>query len=80
MATDWVEVYTATSELDAELVKGLLATERIPVIVEAHGFKAMPYIFGTSGVGQLVLKVPPDLAHLAREILQAQVQPEGDAE
>lgn len=80
MREDWVEVYRATTELDAEFVKGLLATGSIPVIVEARGFKAMPYIFGTSGLGQLILKVPPDLADLAREILEAKVQLEEEAE
>ncbi len=74
MAEEWVEVYRTSEHLDAEFVKGLLTTSGIPVVIEAKGFKAMPYIFGTSGSGELVLKVPPDQADLALEILEAKVE------
>lgn len=80
MEQEWEEVFRTDSDIEAEFIKGLLATAAIPVYVEAHGAKTMPYIFGTSGFGQLVLKVPPDLAELAQAILQAKAQSPEEAD
>ncbi|MFZ5813861.1 MAG: putative signal transducing protein [Bacillota bacterium] len=76
MAEEWVEVFRTTDQIEAEFMKGLLETSQIPVLMEAKGLKAMPYIFGHAASGQLLLKVPPDLAELARQILEAEAEPE----
>lgn len=74
MADGWVEVFRTHDDMEAELVRGLLKTGNIPVMIEGRGMKSMPYIFGHAAFGQLILKVPPDLADLARELLAAQVE------
>lgn len=74
MAEEWEEVFIATEPMEAEMIKGLLETGGIPVLIEARGLKAMPYIFGNSAYGQLFLKVPPDQVDLARSILQAEFE------
>ena len=79
MAEEWVEVFRTHDQMEAEFFKGLLQTNSIPVILEPKGLKALPGIFGHAALGQLVLKVPPDLAELAQQILAAPIQeePEG---
>lgn len=74
MAADWVEVYSTTEPMEAELLKGLLETNQIPVLIQARGQKALGFIFGSAAVGEFLLKVPPDLADLAGELLAAQFE------
>lgn len=76
MAEEWVEVFRTHDQMEAEFFKGLLQTNSIPVILEARGLKALPGIFGHAALGQLVLRVPPDLADLAEQLLAAPVQEE----
>lgn len=80
MAEEWVEVFSTSEPMEAELVKGLLETNQIPVLIQARGQKALGFIFGSAAVGEFVLKVPPDLAELAGEILAAQFEEEEPAE
>lgn len=79
MAEEWVEVFITHDQMEAEFMKGLLETSSIPVVVEAKGLKAMPFYFGHSALGQLILKVPPDRADLAKALLEARVEEEDDA-
>lgn len=73
---DWVVVLRTSDQVEAELVKGLLTTSGIPVVMEARGFKALAAILGHGAGGELLLKVPPDLAQLARDLLNAETEAE----
>lgn len=73
---DWVVVLRTSDQVEAELVKGLLTTSGIPVVMEARGFKALAPILGHGAGGELLLKVPPDLAQLAKDLLEAETEAE----
>lgn len=72
---DWEVVFQTESQVEAEIIKGLLATGNIPVVVQPKGLKSMATIFGHSVGGQLLLKVPPDQADLARQLIAADFEP-----
>lgn len=75
MAEEWVVIFTAANQVEAELIRGLLEGSQIPVIIEARGPQAMPFFFGQTALGgELLVKVPPDQADFARELLAAQVE------
>jgi len=69
------QVYTAYGELEAELLKGQLELEGIPVVIirESAG---LVYGLTIDGLGAQRLMVPRSLATEAREILAA-LQDEG---
>lgn len=71
---DWEVVFETGDQVEAELVRGLLATSDIPVVMEYKGLKSMQTFFGAGAPGQLQLKVPPDHADLARELLASQAE------
>ncbi len=75
---NWEVVYRTGSHVEAEVVRGLLNTSNIPVYVEATGQKALPMFFGQSAIGELLLRVPPDLADLAAELIASKVDPESE--
>lgn len=76
----WEIVFSTGNQVEAELMRGLLVTSDIPVVMEATGLKAMPIFFGHAAVGDLVLKVPPDLAELAAQLLAAEIEAEPEPE
>jgi hypothetical protein len=67
----WIEVYRTGEELQMELVRGLLTTSGIPVTVQAEGAKGIGVILGARANGTLILRVPPDKAELALDLLGA---------
>lgn len=72
----WVSVWTASNQIEAELLKGLLETASIPVQVSGG---ALAQIYGVQ-VGPMAavnLLVPEELATLAREIIQKEMSGEG---
>lgn len=70
----WEPVFRTHDQIEAELIRGLLTTNGFPVIVESKGQKAMAVIFGNAATGELILKVPPDLAEQALEFLAADIE------
>ncbi|HLN65379.1 MAG TPA: DUF2007 domain-containing protein [Symbiobacteriaceae bacterium] len=79
--SSWVEVYNTGDDLQMEFVRGLLTTSGIPVVVQAKGAKALPVILGVTANGSYILKVPPELEDVARDLLNAEPQfPEDEAE
>lgn len=76
MDVEWVEVFRAPDHIEAEIVRGLLEASGIPVIIEARGAQALPYILGPARVGGYILVlVPPDQEEAARELLAARGEP-----
>lgn len=68
---EWVEVYRTGEDMQMELVRGLLTTNGIPVTVHTEGAKELGVILGARANGTLILRVPPDKAELALELLGA---------
>ena len=68
---DWEVVFRTAQQVEMELIRGLLETNGFPVVVQATGLKSMPVIFGAAAYGEWILKVPPDRAEQARELLAA---------
>jgi len=66
--TDFVTVYVATSQPEAEIVKGRLSCEGIPAILR---YEAAGMIYGLTidGLGQVEVQVPSRLAKRAMDIL-----------
>jgi hypothetical protein len=58
-----VEIFSTASTPEAEVVRGLLESERIPVVVK--GMSQSPYRMGST-----YLYVPKDVEDLARSIIQ----------
>jgi len=66
--TEFVTVYVATSQPEAEIIKGRLGCEGIPVILR---YEAAGIIYGLTvdGLGQVEVQVPPKWAQQAKQIL-----------
>jgi len=66
--TEFVTVYVASSQPEAEIIKGRLSCEDIPAFLkyEAAG---IIYGFTVDGLGQVEVQVPSHLAKRASEIL-----------
>ena len=66
--TGYTTVYVASSQPEAEIVKGRLDCEGIPAILR---YEAAGIIYGLTvdGLGQVEVQVPARLAEQAREIL-----------
>ena len=71
--TDWEVVFRTGDQVEVELIRGLLVTSEIPVVIENKGFKSMQTFLGATALGEYLVKVPPDLADLARQLLAAEV-------
>jgi len=77
VAAEWEEVFIAADYMEAELIRGLLEANGIPVVTEARGTQAMPFYFGHGAVGgEIGLRVPPDRADEARNLLAARAEEE----
>lgn len=74
----WEEVFRTQDQVEMELVRGLLITNGFLVVVEAKGLKSMPAIFGHASNGELILRVPPDMAEQAVALLQAKAEMEDE--
>ena len=68
--TKLTTVYVANSQPEAQIVKGRLETEGIPVMLR---YESLGVVFGltTDGLGQVRVQVPASLARKATEILAA---------
>ncbi|BAD40041.1 DUF2007 domain-containing protein [Symbiobacterium thermophilum] len=76
MNYEWVEVYKAPDHVEAELVRGLLEASGIPVVTEARGAQSLPFLLGPARVGgHISIRVPPEHAQAAREVLAAREEP-----
>ena len=65
-----VRVYSASSELDAELIKSVLGDEGIPAMIssESYGW-LIGGMFGTPIVGEVRVLVRPDDAEKASRVI-----------
>ncbi len=65
---NFITIYTAYGEPEAEIIKGRLEFEGIPVILK---YEALGHIFGimVDGLGGIKIQVPEPLADEARKII-----------
>jgi hypothetical protein len=68
-----VEIFSTASTPEAEVVRGLLESERIPVVVK--GMSQGPYRMGST-----YLYVPEDAVDLARAVIQDALTADPEAE
>ena len=81
MDVEGVEVYKAPDHIEAELIRGLLEGNGIPVLTDARGAQALPFILGPARVGGFIsILVPPDQEEAARELLAAREEPPAEPE
>ena len=73
--TPWEVIYVATNRLEAEVIRGRLESEDIPVVLSGE---AVATVFGlaTGPLAQVEVLVPAPLAERARETLAEQETPE----
>ncbi len=66
--SDLVSVYTASGELEANVIKSKLEEGDIPVLLS---YESLGIIYGLSvdGLGEIRILVPKNLAQRAREII-----------
>ena len=67
--TNLTTVYVANGQPEAEIIKGRLETEGIPVMLR---YESVGLVYGltTDGLGQVKVQVPSSLAQEAKEILE----------
>lgn len=78
--SDWEIVFQTGDQVEIEIVRGLLTTNGFPVVVERKGLKSMAFMFGESAIGEYLLRVPPDMADAAVELLAAKYVEPGEDE
>ena len=68
--TNLTTVYVANGQPEAEIIKGRLETEGIPVMLR---YESVGLVYGltTDGLGQVKVQVPSSLAQEAKDILAA---------
>jgi hypothetical protein len=64
-----VVIYKASGMAEAELVKGYLESEGIPVDLEYESAGQVVYAFTMNGLGEVRLRVPEELETEARDAL-----------
>lgn len=73
-----VKVYSATSELDAELMKSVLESEGISATIKSETFgRLLGGLLSACAFGEVQVLVRPDDADRAREILsETRIEPD----
>jgi hypothetical protein len=65
---EWVEVYFARNNLEAEVIKSLLDSFGIPCVFKANAAPSV-HIFTMDGMAEVRVMVPAALAEEARELI-----------
>ena len=65
---DMVEVYKATSEMEAQVIKGLLESYGIPSFLKSHAAPSV-HLFTIDGMGEVKIMVMRSLAERAKELI-----------
>ncbi len=79
-----VNIYSATNEMDAELLKSLLESEGIPAMISSEsnrGYAGLTGIMGSQFVGRVCILVRPEHAEQAEQIVsEVRFEPDTPAE
>jgi len=65
-----VEVYKAASELEGQVIKGLLESYGIPCFLKSHAAPSV-HIFTVDGMGEVRVMVLDSMADRARELIMS---------
>ena len=65
---DMVEVYKATSEMEAQVIKGLLESYGIPSLLKSHAAPSV-HMFTVDGMGEVKIMVMRSMAEKAKELI-----------
>jgi len=68
METEWIVIHIASGMINAEIVRGKLESEGIPVRIEYEAAGRI-YAITVDGLGEVRVKVPYEWAERAGEIL-----------
>ena len=63
-----VEVYKATNELEAQVIKGLLESYGIPSFLKSHAAPSV-HMFTVDGMGEVKVMVMSSMADRAKELI-----------
>jgi hypothetical protein len=64
-----VEVYKAPNEMEAQVIKGLLASYDIPCFLKSHAAPSV-HMFTVDGMGEFKVMVLGSMADRARELIK----------
>ena len=64
-----VEVYRATGESEAQIIKGLLESNRIPCLLKSNAAPSV-HVFAVDGMGEVGVMVWESMAGKARELIE----------
>ena len=65
------EVYRATSEMEAQVIKGLLDTYGIPCLLKSHAARSV-HMFTVDGMGEVRVMVWESMAEQARKLIEGE--------
>ena len=65
-----VEVYKATSEMEAQVIKGLLESYGIPSLLKSHAAPSV-HMFTVDGMGEVKIMVMRPMAERAKELIMS---------
>ena len=65
-----VEVYKATSEMEAQIIKSLLESYEIPCFLKSHAAPSV-HMFTVDGMGEVKIMVLESLADKARDLIKS---------
>lgn len=65
-----VEVYKANSEMEAQVIKGLLESYGIPCLLQSHAAPSV-HIFTIDGMGEVKVMVMSPLADRAKKLIMS---------
>jgi hypothetical protein len=63
-----IEVYRAASEIEAEVIKGLLESNGIPCLLKSHAAHSV-HMFAVDGMGEVKVMVLESMAEKAKELI-----------
>ncbi len=63
-----VKVYQAAGEMEAQVIKGLLASQGIPCLLESAAAPSV-HVFTVYGIGETRIMVHQSMAEVARELI-----------
>ena len=66
--TEMVAVYKATSEMEAQVIRGMLESYGIPSLLKSHAAPSV-HMFTVDGMGEVNVMVMSSMADRARELI-----------
>ena len=67
---EMVEVYKAGSEMEAQVIKGLLESYGIPSLLKSHAAPSV-HMFTVDGMGEVKIMVMPSMVKRAKELIMS---------